>query len=543
MSFAGSISTALTGRSAVRAGGNHGLLLVAGVILLSFLMPWRAGDNTDVSWLIVVCEKILDGERLYVDILETNPPFSIALYFGPVWLARRLAMSPEALVECTVYLSFALAMALSGWVIARGRLFADLPTRWTLPALAFLLLILPGNVFGQREHLGVMLFMPMLFLMIWRAEAGPGRVVPWGLAVAVGLAASVLMLVKPHWALGIALPYLVICWRRRTPFACLTPENFVIGTVCVGYLASVWFWFPEFLDTFLPLLMRYYVSLRANMNAIVALPTFAVFVLFVVVQMRNAGWRTDVVVCLASAAGFFVSMVYLGKYWDNHQYPYQVALSAAMLLAVAARWRQVAEAGEGSGSAQRSDARLHAGAALAAIAALSVAHQFYQNPEQRLVDAIGSRYAAPTVVQISSDLSVGHPLTRRVNGRWLSQYAHDWVGAHALWGIMQHDYEGEDEQVARRDLDDYTNYLTGLLRDAKPDIVLIDRLDKEPSWSLAKQYPPIWVVWMRQNAEFTSLMQKYELIALGDYIEVYARRKSDGGRLLSSSASPASVSD
>ena len=30
--------------------------------------------NVDVAWLLTVGEKMLDGQRLYVDILETNPP-------------------------------------------------------------------------------------------------------------------------------------------------------------------------------------------------------------------------------------------------------------------------------------------------------------------------------------------------------------------------------------------------------------------------------------------------------------------------------------
>lgn len=518
--------------------------LAAAVVVLSLFMPWTAGENTDVSWLIVICEKVLDGQKLYVDILETNPPFSVALYIGPVWLSHRLGISPEAAVECFIYLVFFVSMALSAVVIERSRIFPDLKTPWIYAALAALLLIMPGNVFGQREHIGTMLFMPLLFLMMWRIESRTDAPVPLGLAIVVGLAGSVLVLVKPHWAAGIALPYLFIAWRKRSLMACLTAENVVIFAVCTAYLLSVYMWFPEFFGSFLQLLMRYYVSLRANINILVALPTFVVFVVFVVFQMRKSVWRDDVALAMVSAAGFFVSMVYLGKYWPNHQYPYQATMMVAMLLAVASRWRMAFGLANAEAASEVASVRLHAAAALAVVVALSVTHhQFYQLPEKNLVDAIKSRYPSPSIVQVSSDLSVGNPLTRMTNGRWLPAYAHDWVGTYALWGLMKGEYQGEDERIARQDLDDYTRYVNSLIRDNKPDIILMDRMDKKKSaWSLTADFPPIWIVWMRQNADFQTLMGDYEEIASGDYIEVYARR-SDAGRSLSQLSSPAAASD
>ncbi|QKC93612.1 hypothetical protein EB231_01970 [Mesorhizobium sp. NZP2298] len=518
------ISTATGFASSI--GSLSPIWLVAAVVVFSFFMPWTAGDNTDVSWLIVICEKVLDGQKLYVDILETNPPFSVALYIGPVWLSHRLGISPESAVECFIYLVFFVSIGLSAVVIERSGIFADLKTQWIYPALAVLLLIMPGNVFGQREHIGTMLFMPMLFLMMWRIERRPDAPVPLGLAVAVGLAGSVLLLVKPHWATGIVLPYLFIAWRKRSLMACLTAENVVIFMVCAAYLVGVYLWFPDFLGAFLQLLMRYYVSLRANINMLAALPTFIVFVVFTVFQMRKSVWRDDVALAVASAAGFFVSMLYLGKYWPNHQYPYQTTMVFAMLLAVASRWRMALGLANAEAASEVASVKLHAAAALAVVAALSVTHhQFYQLPEKNLVDAIKSRYASPSIVQVSSDLSVGNPLTRMTNGRWLSAYAHDWVGTYALWGLMRGTYQGEDERIARQDLEDYTRYLNSLIRDNKPDIILMDRMNKKKSaWSLTADFPPIWIVWMRQNADFQTLMNDYEEIASGDYIEVYARR-------------------
>jgi len=52
-----------------------GLAALAAIAIQSLLVPIDA----DVSWLITVCERVLSGDRLYVDILEVNPPASVWL--------------------------------------------------------------------------------------------------------------------------------------------------------------------------------------------------------------------------------------------------------------------------------------------------------------------------------------------------------------------------------------------------------------------------------------------------------------------------------
>src|SRR5690349_11187977 len=50
-------------------------VLAAAVLLRFFLLA-----NTDVSWLLTVAERVLDGQRLYIDVIETNPPAAVLLY-------------------------------------------------------------------------------------------------------------------------------------------------------------------------------------------------------------------------------------------------------------------------------------------------------------------------------------------------------------------------------------------------------------------------------------------------------------------------------
>ena len=59
------------------------LILAAAIVVRHFV-----GANTDVSWEITLSEKILDGQRLYTDLIELNPPASTFLYLPAVALAR-----------------------------------------------------------------------------------------------------------------------------------------------------------------------------------------------------------------------------------------------------------------------------------------------------------------------------------------------------------------------------------------------------------------------------------------------------------------------
>ena len=69
-------------------------MAAAAAALQSFAIPL----DCDVSWLITVSEKLLAGGRLYVDVIEPNPPASVWLYVPQVWIAERLGLHAEAVV-------------------------------------------------------------------------------------------------------------------------------------------------------------------------------------------------------------------------------------------------------------------------------------------------------------------------------------------------------------------------------------------------------------------------------------------------------------
>ena len=80
------------------------LLMVGIVFLIAIGLRQIVPLNTDVSWLLVVCERMLDGQHLYGDIIEINPPMAAFAYLPGVALARLLDVDPRHVIDAQLLL-------------------------------------------------------------------------------------------------------------------------------------------------------------------------------------------------------------------------------------------------------------------------------------------------------------------------------------------------------------------------------------------------------------------------------------------------------
>ena len=92
----------------------------------------RFGAIADVSWMITISEKWLDGATPYVDFIETNPPAAILLYLPPVALARALGAHAEFMVAAWGFAVCGASAAAAAAVLRR----AGLLTSWARPRSA-----------------------------------------------------------------------------------------------------------------------------------------------------------------------------------------------------------------------------------------------------------------------------------------------------------------------------------------------------------------------------------------------------------------------
>lgn len=417
---------AMAGVSAPPAQTEHAGSVATFLLLLAVAVLWqvRWGTIPDTSWLIIVCERMLSGERLYTQVHEVNPPFSVWLYLPPVAAARIFGMAPEILAQAWTYLAGLIGVWFSGTIVRRAG-FPERPTLFALgPAFFAVLVIFPGNVFSQREHIGVALFLPLLALHAWRArndaEAEPSP----GIAVLAGLCGSVLLLVKPYYAVMVLASALLVAGRRRSLKPIFALEHWVIAGICVAYLAAVIRTHPEFLRDVYPLLVELYGKGGASAHVMAYYGCAWLFLAFLALWSWPVGRFPELAaVALAASAAALVPLFYQAKGWPYHAYP-------ALSLAVAANFCLLALP-----RMKRQSAGLLSylavpppGLISLAIMVAFVLNWPTQKPNSAVVATIRAATFEPTVAIITPDLDTAHPLTGMIGGRFVSAEAHDWIG-------------------------------------------------------------------------------------------------------------------
>ncbi len=241
-----------------RAAASAVWLLPAAVVVAAVLMRVRALENADVSWLLTLAEKLLDGSR---DYIEVNPPGAIFAYVPAVWLARMFGIRAEAASDVVVFLLAAISLVSASLIL--GPRHADLRSRPVVTAGAVaILLVLPIYTFGEREHLCVLLILPWAAAVVARIE---GRIPNTSLLV-VGRPrpARLCVMIKPHFILIVGVLSCALAWRTRTARALFTLENCIAASLLALYGVILWTEFPEFLSQTVPLVTAVYVPNRLD---------------------------------------------------------------------------------------------------------------------------------------------------------------------------------------------------------------------------------------------------------------------------------------
>ena len=97
---------------------------VVAVFLVAIMLRGLLPFNVDVSWWLIVCERMLHGQRLYVDILDTNPPMAGSVYMLGIVLARAIHARPEVVTNGLIFLLIAGSLALT-WRALRFSLLRE----------------------------------------------------------------------------------------------------------------------------------------------------------------------------------------------------------------------------------------------------------------------------------------------------------------------------------------------------------------------------------------------------------------------------------
>ncbi|RFC41487.1 MAG: hypothetical protein DUW69_002646 [Verrucomicrobia bacterium] len=448
------------------------------IFVLAVAQQMLGHQNCDNSWLFTAAERLLDGGRPYVDIIETNPPASFLIYLPWVWLARLLGLSSEFVV-CAWVFAFGLAVILfSGAIMRRADLLKPEEAGLLLNLACVALVFMAGLSFAEREHLAALGVLPLLAVYAARMHGGRCRASD---AIIAGLIAGLVVVLKPHFALAALCPLLAVMARTGSLRPAFRVENWVILSLCIGYLGLLVWRYPAFF-TILPMLVDAYVAIKRPLSEIASEPWFLVNILImggVLAVGRRACLQALIALPLCASLGFMGAYLIQMKGFVNHGLPgVAMALLAAGALASPALADLRRRGGDASlwRSMRRAVLFGFFPALIGAPILFGAMLQFTDWEEHRdLLPAVQRLAPAqPRMMSITGQLDVGFPVVRRAGGVWVGRSHSLWLTVASLTLINA----GVGDDAYRERLAAYVDLDARAFREdvrtGRPDLILVD---------------------------------------------------------------------
>ncbi|GGC40951.1 hypothetical protein GCM10011504_19220 [Siccirubricoccus deserti] len=322
---------------AARGTAAGALRLLALVPALGFLLTLLSPPlNHDVAAILSFAERWLGGERLYIDLIDANPPLIFVLTLLPAAIGAWTPLGAvPALLLCLLGLcALAAGVALR---LARGR--AEAPIEAAVLSVVLPLLTLSASYdFGQREHLMAVLALPYLLLAARRLEgvgSGPGITLGAAALAALGFA------LKPHFLAIPALVELLVLLGRGPWRAVRDPVPWLMAALWLAYLVAIPLAFPAYFGQVLPLIRDLYLGLGGfawwQVLLTERLGTALMLLLPLGIVAFRPSWGALPRVLVLAALGATLAAVVQHKGWTYHALPVRI-FAGLLAVVLAARW-------------------------------------------------------------------------------------------------------------------------------------------------------------------------------------------------------------
>jgi hypothetical protein len=483
---------------------------LAGLVLAGMIQVAAMPMTGDVAWYLYLADRVLEGARPYVDLVDTNPPLIIAVNMAIVGLARGIRVSPLVAFPAVVFGLAGLSLGLS-WRLGRGLPMAL--RQVSLLAWAYLLLVQIGMSFGQREHLMMILILPYAVGAV--AEARGERLPRW-LSITSGLLAGVGFGLKPFFVPA-ALAVELFLAARRGPRVWLRSQTLAMMAVFAAYAVLIVVWTPQYFDV-----ARRFAPLYPYHEPFGPLLWASSWRLGVVVSALGLSWRLTKAWADGWAAVFSLLAVWLtvgvyltGKGWLYHWFP-PLAIALAMLAGVVARiisrWPLNSRRAWSTGML----AFLVPGLSIVSVSE-SLSYRFRDERAGRLVREEAGR--GETVLVLSCWVHRSFPMINEAGAIWGMRHPMLWQiaafysdtpwkpGAYHSLGAMS----AAERRFVGEVADDFSAH--------RPTLLLVD--DDPPLPSMARFD---YLTYLKADPRFADLLDEYDPVGRSRFFRIYRRR-------------------
>lgn len=324
------------------SNGPRVTIVCIGLALLIFGIVSAQRLTHDVVWQFWIARQMIGGAKLYVDIIEINPPLWFWMAVGVTYIAGPLGISAQLLIKVILValavLSVLLTDSLSNDKRLRNRIILAVST-------LVVITLVPIYDFGQREHLVLITALPYCALISARSRHEPAD---FARAMAIGLLAAIGFALK-HYFIVIPIlleAYLLSALRRE--YRVFRPETLTLAICAICYGAAVMYLSPEFITHILPLVNLAYDGYENGLlTQLVGWHQYIIYaaIVAIIIHRRLFNFRTDNVVCyLVASFGFGVAYFAQKKGWQYHALPVIGLLLISLIALMLNAWERAVSA-------------------------------------------------------------------------------------------------------------------------------------------------------------------------------------------------------
>ena len=474
------------------------VVIATGAVILFMGIFWNWPVNHDTAWYLVATRKMLEGAKLYVDIIEVNPPLTFYLTIPAIWIADFLSISDSNGQYIFFALLYFTSLLWSGAILRSTTDLSPLRRNLFFFAMAVVYLLGAADQTAQREHLLVIFLSPWL---IWNLS--PSAKSP---SLTSSAFAAIGICIKPFFLVFPLTFLLRDMWRTRSLAPVLFTRYLVMLAIGVCYLTFVVMWHPEYLNEIVPIAKLVYGAYKNTV--ILALSGSIQPLLLGLAIMLPLVWnRSDVgtTFALAAMAGLAIFVV------QSTGFSYQLIPFITYSLLVGA-WLLV-------NSAPATLGTVLSGLASALLLMGLYEMGKYKSTSTDEVIRVAQKVGPITSIMTGSfQLDPGAPVALRLGVDWVSRYPANWLYPGAVHQLeatdcnTQIDLCAQLQAIADRNrndnLEDIIRYM--------PDLIVSDRAVMGHS-----DNPFTWMTFMKGDPRFVELMKNYTLVHKTERMDYY----------------------
>ena len=489
---------------------------VAAGLLVVFYLPWLFLNpiNGDTGFFAHAGSLMLDGARLYRDIVDPNAPPPYLFGVVCVALGRMVGLAPEPAFLLTLTLIILFVIYRTNRIL--GRLIPDQP--YAAPLLtvlvSFCLFPYVKDMFGEREHIFTCMILPWLFASSSDSEfrSRRGQIVD-GLMAGIGIS------MKPYFIAAYCMIQLMnlVFRHRRTQLFRL--DNIVIAALEAATAVSIFTLFPDYIFIVRMALATYHnfrqSLLQVSLNGTLILLVAATILSASSDSQKPLSKMRNLILAIGWSMTFV--MMYQREGFGYHYYP----IGVMAILALATLFL------DGTRAASRNTQKYSAYAVITLVVALGIGQsaQRREMPKMTgpLLPVVKREASGKPVLMLSTSLWVSSPLINYSGASLAWRFPNMWT----LGGFYPEKPATDNPHPyrSRQEMNVYERYLVDSLNQDMdlhpPQLIIVETGDRKEGFRNGEFD---YLDYFLRDPRFAQFFSQYEKFAVITRYTLYRRR-------------------